>query len=207
LSFSIDANGLSSSDSESEDSPNPSNRNLPPSQRTKPNKKTSINNINPMIVQTTIDEEKLNNIKQNVKKRPYHGPSSQQTRQFPSSSTLQRAGSSDDVDSLYEQSTIHSDRTPSPSIHRDTNEQNQERNFSIPKSSGSLSNVPNPPDYINNYHMNKPDDCASVTSSEWGLESERGEPITSPPPPPTAPIKRKIKIKIKTYFSDEIFSR
>jgi hypothetical protein len=150
-----------------------------------------------MVVQSSTDEQKLNSLKQNTEKRPYHVPLSQRTRALVYSSNTPGGGSSDDVDSLYEQSINNTDHTSSSSIHINTNDEHQERNSSIPKSTESLLGLQNQTDHIKNNNINKQDvDCASVTSSEWGLESERGEPTLQRN---NASIKRKCK-KQKIVF-------
>jgi hypothetical protein len=142
-----------------------------------------------MVVQTPIDEQKFISIKQNVQGRPNHMATTPRTRELAFSRNIATsgAGSSDDVDSLYDQSTNYTDRTSSPSIPRTTiSDKYRERNFSTKKSNDSLSNLLN---QTNQKHMVKQDvDCASVTSSEWGAESEKGEPSL---PRRNASIKRK----------------
>ncbi len=193
LLFSID--GVSSSDTETENNPDPSNRNHPSSQISKSNQPISNNHVNPLVIQTITDEEKLYTIKKNVQKPSYQATSSPQIREFPSTSSLQRGGSSDDGDSLFDQSTIYTDRTPSPSINRNANEHHKERILSIPKSTKSLSTIKSESEYTNNSYKYKADDCASVTSSEWGLDSERGD--TSTLPRSNASKKRKLNKKKK----------
>lgn len=182
---------MSSSDSDSEtetetqDTPYSSNRNLTSSQRTVSNQQLSNNN--PLIIQTTTDEDKLNTIKQNAQKRSYMSiSSSQQSHQFSSSSTIQQNGSSDDGDSVFNQSIAHLDRAPPPDIRINTDNNSQGRNSLMRQSIDSISTIHTQPD---NAYLNRPDDCASVTSSEWGLESERGEPMT--------PISKNPSIKCK----------
>ncbi len=156
-----------------------------------------------MVVQTSTDEEKLNSIKKNARKRPFHVTPSQKTRELPSSLNGQTGGSSDDVDSLFDQPINYTDRTPSPSIHMNKNDKYQGRSSSIAKSIESVSTVQSQTDHIDYNNINKQDvDCASVTSSEWGAESERGEPTSRQS---NATIKRKLKQK--TFFFNEILSR
>ena len=130
-----------------------------------------------MLVQTPTDEHRLDSVRQNVQKRPAPNPSSQQNSQY-KSSTFPRDMSSDDGDSLYDQSTNYSGRTSTPSIVTNTNHQNREKYPSIPESIDSISTRQTENDQIQYEHKNKDNaDCASVTSSEWGLDSEKGEPV------------------------------
>jgi len=208
LLFWID--GLSSSDTETDDNLDPSNRNHPYAQINKSNQPISNNHVNPLVVQTITDEEKLQTIKQNAQKPSYQATSSPSIREFPSTSSLQKGGSSEDGDSLFDQSTIYTDRTSSPSIYRDTNDQYKERMLSIPKSTKSLSTIQSESEYTNNSFTNnnytyKADDCASVTSSEWGLDSERDD--TSTLPRSNASKKRKLNKKKdkKIVFESKFF--
>lgn len=141
-----------------------------------------------MIIPTKTDEEKLKSLKKHAQQRPFSASPTRtkppQTRQMTSTS-MARSGSSDDVDSLLDQSTNYTDRTSSPSVLLNQNERNRVRSSSTTKSNLSLSRVQNHMDEINNNHINRrPLDCASVTSSEWGAESERGESL--PPRPDTS---------------------
>jgi hypothetical protein len=130
-----------------------------------------------MLVQTPTDEEKLNSVRQNVQKRPAPNPSSQRNPQY-KSSTFPRDISSDDGDSLNDQSTNYSGRTSTPSTVMNTNHQYREKYPSIPESIDSISTRQTASDQIPSEHKNKDSaDCASVTSSEWGVDSERGEGI------------------------------
>jgi hypothetical protein len=172
----IDSNDISSSDTETEDIPNSSNDNRPLFQKMKSHPPTAYHNVNRMVVQTSIDEQKLNSIKQNVQSRPNRIASLQRTRPLAFSPNIPAGGgSSDDVDSLFDQSTNYTDRTSTSSIHTaTTNDKYRERNLSAQKSNESLSNLLNQTNQ--NQTIKREVDCASVTSSEWGAESERGEP-------------------------------
>ncbi|CAF3361298.1 unnamed protein product [Rotaria sp. Silwood1] len=181
-------NHISSSDTETEDITSPSNRINSAFQQNQLNQHNSNNNVNRMIVQTITDEEKLDSIKKTVQKRPFSisptQPISPRIRQF-SPSTILTGGSSDDVDSLFDQSTNYTDRTSLSSIRMNTNDQYRERSSSTPKSIHSLSTNQNERNQINNNDRGRrPLDCASVTSSEWGAESERGETNLQPPVTP-----------------------
>ena len=163
----IDSNAMSSSDTEPESLNTSSNRTRSTYQR--PN-----NNTNRMIIQSNSDEQKLNSIRENTQKRPSQ-PNRQQLAFSPS---IQNAGSSDDVDSLFEQSTNYTDRTSSSSIQMNTIEKYPDRHSSIQHSTESLSNIHNQMDQNEHNDMNKHDvDCASVTSSEWGADSVQSESI------------------------------
>lgn len=143
-----------------------------------------------MVVQTTTDEQKLKSIKQNVLNRPqqqeYQIP--RRTRAIPVPSHVPNAGSSDDVDSLFDQSTNYTDRTSSSSIPLNTQERHSDRNTSVRKSNDSLAQLPNQMEYIQPKKLEV--DCASVTSSEWGADSERGESALQRH---NASLKRKCK--------------
>lgn len=177
LKKNLDSNDISSSDTEVEDILNSSNRTRPLFQKMKSNPPNSYNNIKRMVVQTPIDEQRLNSIKENVQNRPNHIASPQRTHGSAFASNIPTGGgggSSDDVDSLLDQS--YTDRTSTSSIPMATtnNKKYGGRNSSAQKSNESLSNVLN---QTNQKQTNKQEvDCASVTSSEWGAESERGEP-------------------------------
>jgi len=82
--------------------------------------------------------------------------------------------------------------------------------LSIPKSTKSLSTIQSESEYTNNSftnnsHTYKADDCASVTSSEWGLDSERDD--TSTLPRSNASKKRKLNKKKdkKIVFESKFF--
>lgn len=155
-----------------------------------------------MVVQTTNDEQKLKSIQQQVLNRPQQ---QQQQQQFPTPRRTRAilvpshnpaAGSSDDVDSLYDQSTNYTDRTSSSSIPMNTQERPYEQNTSAKKSNDSLANPPHQMEYI---QPKKHDvDCASVTSSEWGADSERGESVLQRH---NASLKRKCKMDKKYHFN------
>ncbi|CAF2362221.1 unnamed protein product [Rotaria sp. Silwood2] len=195
-------NQISSSDTETEDVTSPSNIIYSSLQQNKLNQKNSNNNINRMIVQTITDEEKLSSIKKNVRKRPFSisptQPISPNIRQF-SPSNLLTGGSSDDVDSLFDQSTNYTDRTSSSSIRMNTNDKYRERSSSTPKSIHSLTTMQNERNQITNNDIDRrPVDCASVTSSEWGAESERGEPNL---PPQDTSIKNNSKHSLRSRMN------
>ncbi len=200
ISFDIDSNGISSSDTETEDVASRSNQNRPSYQRTRSNQTNSNNSLNRMLVQTSTDEQKLNSIKQNTQRPTYPLTTSEPIRQLSSFSNAHPGGSSDDIDSLYDQSTNYTDRTSSPSVQlsTNTNERRQERDSSVPQSVESLSTIQNQTDHINDNDFNKRDvDCASVTSSEWGVESEKSESTSQRHKPST---KRKLHNDNKRCF-------
>ena len=146
-----------------------------------------IKKVDRMVVQTTTDEQKLKTIKQNVLNRPQQQEfqTPRRTRAIPVPSHIPTAGSSDDVDSLFDQSTNYTDRTSSSSIPLNT----QERHSSVKKSTDSLAQLPNQIEYIQ--PKKNEVDCASVTSSEWGADSERGESVLQRH---NASLKRKCKL-------------
>ncbi|CAF0995589.1 unnamed protein product [Rotaria sordida] len=189
-------NRISSSDTETEDVSNSSFRTNSPFPKKELNQKILNNNkINRMIVQTLADEDKLNSIRRTVEKRPFPitptKPMPSQIRQFPPANIL-TGGSSDDVDSLYDHSANHTDYTSSPSNRLNRNGKYQERSSSTPRSTNSSSTKQNGrSQIINNKNIDRrPIDCASVTSSEWGTESERGEPNL---PPQDTSIRPKLE--------------
>jgi hypothetical protein len=177
--FLVDSNGLSSSDTEGEDDNNSFDRNHQPFQRNISNQhKPKSKNKTGMVVQTPTDEQKLKSIKQNVQQRPGSKPLPQQNKER-TTSNAPRDISSDDGDSLFDQSANNIVRTSSPNSVINTNNKQRERYPSIPESINSVSTMQSQPNQMhNNDDENRyKTDCASVTSSEFGLDSERGEPV------------------------------
>ncbi|CAM2706198.1 unnamed protein product [Rotaria socialis] len=176
---------ISSSDTETEDAIDLSSKRNSSDQPNKPNRTTLNNTIDRMIVPTITDEEKLKSLKRNAQKRSVTvSPTrhiSQPPREYISTNTI-RAGSSDDLDSLFDQSINYTDRTSSSSAFLNANDKYRDISSSTPKRILSLSKLNNQNDEINNNHIKRrPVDCESVTSSEWGADSERGESIVQQP--------------------------
>lgn len=197
----LDSNGISSSDTENDEMPGSSTPLRSTFQATRTDSpRNSTNRVDRMVVQTSADEEKLKSIKQNVQNRPQQQqqqrfPSPRRTRAIPMAVHIPPGGSSDDVDSLYDQSTNYTDRTSSPSIALTTQEKYPERNLSIEKITGSSSQLPNQMNYIQPKRHEV--DCASVTSSEWGADSERGESVLQRH---NASLKREYQINRRKDF-------
>jgi hypothetical protein len=155
-----------------------------------------------MVAPTPTDEQKLNSLKQNAQRRPVDiapvpQPSSQQTRESNPPTNIPTGGSSDDVDSLFDQSTNYTGRTsrsPSSSIIANTNGKSQERSSSLQKSTDSLSTVhtENNADDIDDNNT-RTVDCESVTSSEWGADDAKSEKDGSIFQRHNASTKRKLK--------------
>ena len=124
-----------------------------------------------MVVQSSIDEEKLNSIKQNVQKRPTY----RQSYELPKiHSSALNVGSTDDTDSVFARSPNLAARVPISNNHIDSNDKSP-RDTGSTRRLDSSSTMQSERDYYSG--RNKASiDCASVTSSEWGGESERGEP-------------------------------
>ncbi len=127
-----------------------------------------------MVVQTSTDEQKLNFLRQNVQKRPLYMP----THDFTIHSNVLTGGSSDEVDSLFDQSPNRTARTSLSSMPMNANDIYQGRSPAVLKSTDSLITMQNETDRQDNNHRKSRVDCASVTSSEWGGESEIGEPTS-----------------------------
>lgn len=202
----LDSNGISSSDTETDETPGSSTPVRSAFQTTRTDSpRNSIKKVDRMVVQTSNDEQKLKSIKQNVQNRPQQPQQQQQQQQFqpprqtraiPMSTHNPTGGSSDDVDSLYDQSTNYTDRTSSSSIPLTTQEKYPDRHLSIQKSTDSSSQLPNQMEYIQpkRYEI----DCASVTSSEWGADSERGGSTLQRH---NASLKRKYQINERKIVS------
>jgi len=124
-----------------------------------------------MVVQTSTDEQKLNFLRQNVEKRPLYMP----THDFTTHSNVLTGGSSDEVDSLFDQSPNRTARTSLSSMPMNANDNYQGRSPALLKSTDSLITMQNETDRQDNNIRTSRIDCASVTSSEWGGESEIGE--------------------------------
>jgi hypothetical protein len=175
----LDLNGISSSDTEIDEPLNRFHRHTSSSSEVKANKSNGNMKVNRMIVPTSTDERKLNALKKAVQQRPYRqistSSSSRDTRPRIITSTTQAAGSSDDVDSLYDPSTNYTQRikrSPSSSIiiNRD---QQQDTPFSMRQSIDSISTIQNDStlDLTEKSQLPRQSvDCASVTSSEWGAD-------------------------------------
>ena len=182
--LSLDLNAISSSDTETEDNTSASDLKRHTSPRHKSNQANSNSRVQRMIAPTLADEQKLNSVKQTVQRRPQRALLAQSfSRPKPergSSSNILTGGSSDDVDSLYDQSTNYTGRTS-----RSTSSSIVANNSQTPgpasttrKSNDSLITVQN----INALEADdkvRRDryavDCASVTSSEWGADDNKSE--------------------------------
>jgi len=130
-----------------------------------------------MVVQTSTDEQKLNFLRQNVQKRPLYMP----THDFTTHSNVLTGGSSDEVDSLLDQSPNRTARTSLSSMPMNANDNYQGRSPSVLKSTDSLITMQDETDRQDNNIRASRIDCASVTSSEWGGESEIGEQTSQGP--------------------------
>ena len=132
-----------------------------------------------MIVQASADEQKLNSMKQSVRRRPIDVSTSRSKSELPTEilfSNMLAGTSSDDVDSLFDQATNYTERTSSPSITMNDNDKHRHGGSSTP-STHSLSTVQNRTNQVDDNNINRPSvDCASVTSSECGVESEISGP-------------------------------
>jgi hypothetical protein len=171
---------ISSSDTETED-----NISMSGEQRISTKSQQANTKTNRMLLPTSADEKKLNSIKQTVQQRPYQASGVTQTvsrpvRNRPSLSNIVTGGSSDDVDSLYDQSTSYAglrSRSPSASMTPSYNH-DLRRTPSIMESTDSLTTIqskshlaPMNKQINDRYSV----DCASVTSSEWGTEDNKSE--------------------------------
>jgi hypothetical protein len=138
-----------------------------------------------MIAPSAADEQKLNSIKRTVQRRPNRVPLPQSfsrpSRERVPSSNILTGGSSDDVDSLFDQSTNYTGRTSrsaSSSIVANNNQTLGQAPTTTGKSNDSLLTVQN----TSNLELDDKArrdryalDCASVTSSEWGADDNRSE--------------------------------
>ena len=145
-----------------------------------------------MLVPTATDEQKLNYLKQTVQRRPNRLPSNPvqssnrptnnvSTRDRTNSSNVFTGGSSDDVDSLFDQSTNYTGRTsrsPSSSVIVANGQQSLGRSSSTVKSNDSLATMQNE-SQMDRLEVGRTNqravDCASVTSSEWGADDAKSE--------------------------------
>ncbi|UJR25687.1 hypothetical protein I4U23_007038 [Adineta vaga] len=172
-----DLNQISSSDTETESTVNSSENRGPRLLQTRFSQPISSNNGNRMIVQSLMDEEKLNSLKKPASRRSTHQESRVLTK---TNSNILTGGSSDDVDSVFDHSPNQTTRmsTSSGQINNNNNDNDKssQRDPVETKRLDSSSTMQTERDYYND--RNKVSiDCASVTSSEWGGESERGESV------------------------------
>ena len=185
LCFSLDLNAISSSDTETEDNTSVSNLKRQTSPRHKSHPTNSNSRVARMIAPTSTDEKKLNSVKQTVQRRPYRAPLVQSLSrpglERGSSSNIVTGGSSDDVDSLYDQSTNYTGRTSrstSSSIVVNNTQNQGQTSASTKKSNDSLATVQNTSHLESNDKLRRDlyaVDCASVTSSEWGADDSKSE--------------------------------
>ncbi|CAF0760731.1 unnamed protein product [Adineta ricciae] len=166
-----DINELSSSDTETESTANSVESRGPRLLQTRFSQPIPASTPSRMVVQSSTDEEKLNSIKQNVQKRPTY----RQSYELPKThSSALNVGSTDDTDSVFARSPNLAARVSTSNSHIDNNDKSP-RDVDSTRRLDSSSTVQSERDYFNG--RNKVSiDCASVTSSEWGGESERGEP-------------------------------
>ncbi|CAF0836232.1 unnamed protein product [Adineta steineri] len=169
-------NDLSSSDTETESTIDSSERKRPIMNKTKPNQQNLSNTLTRMVIPSTTDEEKLNALKKNVQQRPTHP----QIRELKlANSNIPNSASSDDVDSLYDRSPNQTPRQFPSSTKINTISTQPRTSVSTRRSTDSLSTVNTEID--RNNRSSYAVDCASVTSSEWGADSEVGDPTSREP--------------------------
>lgn len=180
----LDLNAISSSDTETEDNTSVSDLKRHTSPGHKSNQANSNSRVQRMIAPTPADEQKLNTVKQTVQRRPQRALLAQSfyppNRERGSSSNILTGGSSDDVDSLFDQSTNYTGRTSrstSSSIVAN-NGQTSGQASTTRKSNDSLITVQDTNALESSDNVRRDlhaVDCASVTSSEWGADDNKSE--------------------------------